>query len=36
MGWSILLEKDEAHKAARRSVTCSDALRSAFYPLTLH
>ena len=35
MGWSILLEKDEAHKTARRSVTCSDALRSAFYPLTL-
>jgi len=35
MGWSILLEKDEAHETARRSVTCSDALHSAFYPLTL-
>ena len=35
MGWGILLEKDEAHETARRSVTCSDALHSAFYPLTL-
>ena len=35
MGWSILLEKDEAHETARSSVTCSDALHSAFYPLTL-
>jgi multiple antibiotic resistance protein len=35
MGWSILLEKDEAHETARGSVTCSDALHSAFYPLTL-
>jgi len=35
MGWGILLEKDEAHETARRGVTCSDALHSAFYPLTL-
>jgi len=35
MGWGILLEKDEAHETARRDVTCSDALHSAFYPLTL-
>lgn len=35
MGWGILLEKDEAHETARRSVTCSDVLHSAFYPLTL-
>ena len=35
MGWGILLEKDEAHEAARRNVQCSDALNSAFYPLTL-
>jgi len=35
MGWSILLEKDETHETARRNVTCSDALHSAFYPLTL-
>jgi multiple antibiotic resistance protein len=36
MGWHILLEKDEVHETARRSVTCSDALHSAFYPLTRH
>jgi multiple antibiotic resistance protein len=35
MGWGVLLEKDEAHETARRSVTCSDALHSAFYPLTM-
>jgi multiple antibiotic resistance protein len=35
VGWRILLEKDEAHETARRNVTCSDALHSAFYPLTL-
>jgi multiple antibiotic resistance protein len=35
MGWGILLEKDEALETNRRSVTCSDALHSAFYPLTL-
>jgi len=35
VGWGILLEKDEAHETARRSLTCSDALHSAFYPLTL-
>jgi len=35
VGWSILLENDEPHETARRSLTCSDALHSAFYPLTL-
>jgi multiple antibiotic resistance protein len=35
MGWGILLERDETHETARRSLTCSDALHSAFYPLTL-
>jgi multiple antibiotic resistance protein len=35
VGWGILLEKDEAHETARRNLTCSDALHSAFYPLTL-
>jgi multiple antibiotic resistance protein len=35
MGWGILLEKNEPRETARRSVTCSDALHSAFYPLTL-
>lgn len=35
MGWGILLEKDESHETARRSVACADALHSAFYPLTL-
>jgi multiple antibiotic resistance protein len=35
IGWGILLEKDDAPETARRSVSCSDPLRSAFYPLTL-
>jgi multiple antibiotic resistance protein len=35
MGWGILLERDETYETTRRNVTCSDALRSAFYPLTL-
>lgn len=35
IGWSILLEKDESHETARSNVTCSDAIHSAFYPLTL-
>ncbi len=35
IGWSMLLEKDEADQTARRNVECSDALHSAFYPLTL-
>lgn len=35
MGWGMLLEKDEAFETARKSVKCSDALHSAFYPLTL-
>ena len=35
MGCGILLEKDENYETTRRSVTCSDVLHSAFYPLTL-
>jgi multiple antibiotic resistance protein len=35
MGWGMLLEKDENHETDRRNVQCSDALHSAFYPLTL-
>lgn len=35
MGWGMLLEKDDTHEASRKSVHCSDALHSAFYPLTL-
>jgi multiple antibiotic resistance protein len=35
MGWRMLLEKDEAHETSRKNVQCSDALHSAFYPLTL-
>ena len=35
IGWGMLLEKDEIHASSRKSVQCSDALHSAFYPLTL-
>lgn len=35
MGWGILLQKDETYETSRRTVTCADALHSAFYPLTL-
>src|SRR5690348_6797428 len=35
MGWGMLLEKDETYQTARKNVQCSDALHSAFYPLTL-
>jgi multiple antibiotic resistance protein len=35
MGWGMLLEKDETYESTRKQVQCSDALRSAFYPLTL-
>ena len=35
MGWGILLEKDETYETDRENVRCSDALHSAFYPLTL-
>src|SRR5581483_1919891 len=35
IGWGMLLEKDEPHESSRKSVQCSDALHSAFYPLTL-
>src|SRR5581483_3124940 len=34
-GWGMLLEKDDPHETSRKSVQCSDALHSAFYPLTL-
>ena len=35
MGWGVLLEKDEGAETSRKNVHCSDALHSAFYPLTL-
>jgi multiple antibiotic resistance protein len=35
MGWGMLLEKDETPNTSRNTVECSDALHSAFYPLTL-
>jgi multiple antibiotic resistance protein len=35
MGWGVLLEKNEGPETARRNLQCSDALHSAFYPLTL-
>ena len=35
MGWSMLLEKENTHDTDRKTVQCSDALHSAFYPLTL-
>lgn len=35
IGWSMLMEKGEIHESARKDVQCSDALHSAFYPLTL-
>jgi multiple antibiotic resistance protein len=35
MGWGLLLEKDDAGESSRKNVQCSDALHSAFYPLTL-
>ena len=35
MGWGMLLEKDDTYETARKNVECSDALHSAFYPLTL-
>jgi len=35
MGWGMLMEKEEAHDVARKSVQCPDVFRRAFYPLTL-
>jgi multiple antibiotic resistance protein len=35
MGWRMLLEREDKHDAPRENVDCSDALHSAFYPLTL-
>ncbi|HET7440732.1 MAG TPA: MarC family protein [Terriglobales bacterium] len=35
MGWGMLFERADAHDTTRQSVECSDALHSAFYPLTL-
>lgn len=35
LGWSMLLERDETYETSRKNVQCSDALHSAFYPLTL-
>jgi len=35
-GWAMLKQSDDSDRsAARRNVSCSDALRQAFYPLTL-
>lgn len=35
-GWGMLNQKDDNDRTvARKSITCSDALRDAFYPLTL-
>jgi multiple antibiotic resistance protein len=35
-GWAMLNQKDETDRdAAERTVNCTDALRQAFYPLTL-
>jgi len=35
-GWAMLKQSDDEDRSAvRRNVTCSDALRQAFYPLTL-
>jgi len=35
-GWAMLTQKDENDRnMVRRSVSCTDALRDAFYPLTL-
>jgi multiple antibiotic resistance protein len=36
IGWAMLNQKDEDERGAvRRSVSCNDALKDAFYPLTL-
>ena len=35
MGWGVLLEKNASPETVRGNVQCSDALHSAFYPLTL-
>ena len=35
MGWGMLMEKEEAHDAARKNVQSPDVFRRAFYPLTL-
>jgi len=35
MGWGMLLQKDGTYDTERKNVQCSDALHSAFYPLTL-
>jgi len=35
-GWAMLSQKDEDERGAvRRSVSCTDVMRDAFYPLTL-
>lgn len=35
VGWAMLLEREDTYEASRKNVQCSDALHSAFYPLTL-
>ena len=34
-GWAMLKQKDDNGSTVRRQVNCTDALRDAFYPLTL-
>jgi multiple antibiotic resistance protein len=34
-GWAMLNQKEEDRDTAERTVNCTDALRQAFYPLTL-
>jgi multiple antibiotic resistance protein len=35
MGWNTLVQGENTQQESRQSVQCSDALHSAFYPLTL-
>ncbi len=35
VGWSMLMQKDDAPNPTRTNIQCKDALRRAFYPLTL-
>jgi multiple antibiotic resistance protein len=35
VGWSLLMQADEAGEPARKNIRTQDVLRQAFYPLTL-
>jgi len=35
MGWNTLVQGEDTQQTSRQTLQCSDALRSAFYPLTL-